>query len=388
AVAGASNPDEAMDGHREDGSDASLPPTTGDGEVRAYDSAYTASYEHLCDEICRLDHLIRAQTRRWHHTIAAAKPPQSWGMVHVTDAEIEAYLTSSFIPPHELSGDLDAVLADDWQRANDVAHIIASRRRKTPAGVSLRLVSLQTDFGLSRLECDALLLCIIPELDSRYRRLFSYLQDDASRTRPTIELITQILLPVAREALDGRFGSDLLQAVRAIFAPTSRLVASRFVVVGDEGGADEPLPLRPVRADDRMTSYLLGGDGIDARLRDILVQGTGRVGWQDLVAQEHQIQQLAKLSEWWRARHSRSQGRATLLFHGAYGSGRLSAARAFCGESHIGLLVADVDAALRATVGWEQAIDLCYREARLGGMAIYWRRCELLFEKDQPAHRW
>ena len=39
----------------------------------------------------------------------------------------------------------------------------------------LRLPALQQLFGLTRFETDILLICIAPELDLRYERIYAYL---------------------------------------------------------------------------------------------------------------------------------------------------------------------------------------------------------------------
>jgi ATP-dependent 26S proteasome regulatory subunit len=360
----------------------SLPATP----VRVTATPYTSSYEHLCDELRRLDLLLRGQTRRWHETIAATKPQQTWGMVHVTDAEVDAYLATPFTPPHELPGTLEGVLAEHWRHAEQLADAIERRRQSTPETTQLRVDRVVAAFGLSSLERDALLLCVLPELDARYRRLYAYLQDDASRTRPSVELIQQTLYPVARSPGAGDDGR-VVNASRAIFDAESPLVAFRLVCLGDSGAVDDPLPLRPVRADDRIASYLVGSDREDSRLRGVLSTAGGLPDADARLARDHQGGQVRQLVEWWRVARERS-GRGAALLHGPYGSGRCSAARAFCAGVQAELLVADVDAALRAACGWEVAIELCYREARLRNAALYWKRCELLLDRDQPAHRW
>src|SRR5262249_53701076 len=140
---------------------------------------YGSNDEHLWDELRRIDLLIRAQTVRWRLTIGASKPQHLWGMVHVTDAEVEAYLRSSFVPPHALPDDLERSLADYWRAAEALAQAIQERRAQTPPHIVLRVDQLQHLFALSGLERDILLVCLLPELDARYRRLFGYLQDDA-----------------------------------------------------------------------------------------------------------------------------------------------------------------------------------------------------------------
>ena len=73
----------------------------------------------------------------------------------------------------------------------------------------------------------------------------------------------------------------------------------------------------------------------------------------------------------------------TLLFHGPYGSGRLAAANVLCAETQTALLVIDTEQALRHSAGWEEIVDLSFREAQLGGAAIYWSKCETLLTRDE-----
>src|SRR5947209_14719436 len=144
---------------------------------------YASSEQHLWDELRRVDQLVRAQTIRWRMTIGAAKPERRWGMVHVTDAEISAYLRSQFAPPDTLPQELEPALAAYHKQAELMAETIEARRKETPPEVRLRLDALRDFFGLSELERDILLACLLPELDARYRRLYVYLQDDSSRMK-------------------------------------------------------------------------------------------------------------------------------------------------------------------------------------------------------------
>src|SRR3569832_2494131 len=99
---------------------------------------YASSDEHLQDELCRIDLLIRAQTVRWRMTIAASKPEQLWGMVHVTEAEVEAYLQTEFMPPGAVPAPLVAAHKEYWNEAESLRHIIRGRVEKTSAGGARR----------------------------------------------------------------------------------------------------------------------------------------------------------------------------------------------------------------------------------------------------------
>ncbi|MDQ3899071.1 MAG: hypothetical protein M3319_00955, partial [Actinomycetota bacterium] len=81
----------------------------------------------------------------------------------------------------------------------------AGRFLDSPAAeVAPRLARLADLFALDALEQEALLICLAPELDLRYERLFGYLQDDVTRRRPTVDLILRLLNPSPAGHLAGR----------------------------------------------------------------------------------------------------------------------------------------------------------------------------------------
>ncbi|MCJ7624106.1 MAG: AAA family ATPase, partial [Anaerolineaceae bacterium] len=60
---------------------------------------------------------------------------------------------------------------------------------------TIRLLDLKNKFQLSSFDFDAFLLCIAPALDTRYERVYGYLQDDVTHKYPGIGLILDVLLP-------------------------------------------------------------------------------------------------------------------------------------------------------------------------------------------------
>jgi hypothetical protein len=337
---------------------------------------YANSAEHLSDELCRIDHLIRAQTGRWKQTIATTKPSELWGMVHVTDAEIDSYLNSEFVPPGALPNELETALGANWQAAELMNRRIRKRIEQTDSAEPLRLEQLRFLFALSDLERDALLLCLLPEVDARYRRLFGYLQDDVSRAAATVELILQILYPLIPEPHLGR----------QLFSIASPLVKSQLVVVGGDARVDEPLPMRTVRIDERIANFILGSDVPDRRLDRLVLESTIAVQWGQLVVNQSRIVYLQRLAEWCQRQRKLIKG-TTLFLHGGYGSGRLATAQAMCTAIGSPLLIADLAMVARSS-SFEALIDLIYREAALRDAALYWSNCDALLESNQSQHLW
>ena len=57
---------------------------------------YANGGELLHDELRRVDLLVRAATRTWRASLAADKPEHLWGMLHVSEAEVDRYLDAPF----------------------------------------------------------------------------------------------------------------------------------------------------------------------------------------------------------------------------------------------------------------------------------------------------
>ncbi|HZH31995.1 MAG TPA: ATP-binding protein [Pyrinomonadaceae bacterium] len=340
---------------------------------------YGSSEEHLWDELRRIDQYVRAQMILWRATIGASKPEHMWGMVSVTDEEVNAYLRAPFLPFDYEAAGVEEEVAGFWMTAGEMRESINTRVGTTTPELVLRLEQLKRLFNLSEFERDVLLVLLLPELDGRYRRLFGYLQDDASRENPSVELVLDILRPIAPDA-----GS-----ARAIFAATSSLIVNHLIVLRGDTESHAPLSVRSARVDDRVVGYLTGSDAHDARLEGILRRVDEPALWEDLLIEPERGSRLAALGEWWREnlREEGSQS-ATLFLHGSYGSSRLKAARAFCTAAEIPLLVADMPALMRSAPPDALLVDLAYREAKLQAAALYWSRCEQALEAANAFHAW
>lgn len=118
-----------------------------------------------------------------------------------------------------------------------------------PAGSRIGLLAER--FGLAPLDVELLLVAMAPDIDTRFERLYGYLNDDLTRRRPTIGLALELCgLPAAGS---GRFR----------FAPSAPLVAGGLLEIAD---GERPLLSRTLRVPDRVTAHLLGDDRTDGRL--------------------------------------------------------------------------------------------------------------------------
>jgi len=119
------------------------------------------------------------------------------------------------------------------------------------------LASLCKGCGLTNLEIEAFLLCLAPELDSKYQRVFGFMNDDLGRRTASFGLVASIL----GEALP----------TRVALAKSQNLLNWRLV---GSGGAAQPCADDPLRVDPPLVAWLLGNRA--ALLRDPQLAGVVR----------------------------------------------------------------------------------------------------------------
>lgn len=111
-------------------------------------------------------------------------------------------------------------------------------------GHQLRLHRLGRTAGLDDLDLDLVLATLLPDLDSRFERLYGYLNDDVSRRRATVGLALAVVGAPPDDA-----------EARARLMRSGRLVSRGLLCVEDE---DRPFLTRALRVPDRVTAHLLG----------------------------------------------------------------------------------------------------------------------------------
>lgn len=337
---------------------------------------YGRSTEHLHDELARIELLVKAQVIAWRQTEACAGPESSWGMVLISEAEIDRYLNSQLRAPGELSDEALEQIRPWWDEAARLRFAIDRFCESVPAP-ELRLTRLVRLFKLYPAERDVVLLCLLAETDERYRRLFGYLQNDASRHSASVELLMNILR-----------GADVdMRSARDIFSPFSTLLTNRLIVLSGDYSSEQGLAQCSVRIDNRIASYLLGSDEPDPRLAGILE--TDPIDPVDHIdARPETLKLLSCLPDSLRPRLERKNESVRLLLLGRDPRLATRIARAACRVLRISPLEFDVQIALRSTLGWDTLVDAAYREARLTASSLFFLGCEALLSSDDERQKW
>lgn len=220
---------------------------------------YLASnISHLQLELERLDLLIRRETRRWF--LAGQDPTDDYRGLYVSALETKELLEHNWgkswgqtvtLPPEEEQSIKDAIAQNSKRIEVFVEQCVAQDEK-------LKLVEIANTFGLNRLELDLFLLAFAPEIDTRYERIFGYLQDNVNRRRPCIRLILDILGAPGIAQLD----------TKEYLSSSSPLIKYNLVQIeNDPSSSNEQWINKTIRPDPTVTGWILGNYEPSAKLR-------------------------------------------------------------------------------------------------------------------------
>ena len=121
-----------------------------------------------------------------------------------------------------------------------------------------RLGDLKRHFRLSAFDIDVMIIALAPELDRRYEEFYTYLQKDARRIRPSVDLVLNLLCKDAAEKIQRR----------ANFAPESPLISSSLVALTTPSHTPQATLLgHELVLESAVVRYLLAESGLDQEMR-------------------------------------------------------------------------------------------------------------------------
>lgn len=328
---------------------------------------FDSSLEHLMAELKRVDMRLRLQVERVRQRLGKPGGDEFRGL-YISEEEIDGLVAGGCsVEGNDDLPDLGgSPLAVHLRQLED--EVRERRAESLRSGVTLRLHELGERFGLSDFEVDTLLICLLPEIDSRYERLYAYLHDDVTRKRPSVNLVLQCLI----ESLDGRLGA------RHSFLPQAPLLSYHLLRIEDDS-ASRPTPLlaRNLKIEDRVVNYLLDSDEVDSRLEQYVHLITPAVELGEMILSDELRSELCAVAEL-----PCDAGRV-FYFQGFKGVGKKTAAEGICRSWGLPLLTVDVAGLLAEESCVEVGIALVVREAMLQGAAPFWDGLDLLASEDR-----
>lgn len=348
---------------------------------------YATSLQHILAELGRIDLFIQVQVQRAREVQTAGGEFQG---LCISEHEVDALLAQPVGLPRWATAPVPLSLAVVSAALDRMAADIARGKAESArCGIPLRLDELARHFQLTLLDTDALLICLAPELDLRYERLYAYLQDDVTKKRPSVDLVLNLLCPSFEAKL----------AARQRFTPETPLLKHHLLHIFDDPSHHQPpLLSKYLKVDERVVNYLLGSDELDARLLPYTRHTVPRTRLGDLLLPADVKRRLVLLARE-KGTNDPSAGSGDVLssstehreglifyFQGPYGVGKQTTAEALCREVGIGLLTIDGERVLSSDqVVFETVVRLARREALLQGAALYWDGFDALLADDKQA---
>src|SRR5262245_58154269 len=327
---------------------------------------YVDSWEHLLDEVGGLEMLLRREVRRFKKS--SAEPPEIFRGMFISESEVERMLGEA----PEAAGDGDEAA---WQREINLRRerIAVRRRASLEEGVHLSLPRLAQIFGLTMFEERALLICLAPELDSKYGRLYAYLRDDVMRKQPSVELIMKLCCETPEERLRER----------GAFSPQSPLFRAQLLRHSD--GDEAPLPARSLKLDEMITGHLLGAGGERREIAASCGLVATPVDLRELRWPESLTGRLVGAAREPLQLSTPSPRRMIYHLRGPGGTGRKSLAAGICHALGVKLLDVDVAELLMRTHDFEESLRRILREGLLQPAAIFLNHFDHLLDDDPKA---
>ena len=226
----------------------------------------SANQSYIEAQMERLRLLLRLRAiklrKRWQRELAQV--PSGFQALVISDAEADALLRpEAEEDPAQLSSEDAREILDEL---DEQERRIQEARVNCPEGTPPAFEILSRLFRLGRLEQDILLLCLAPEVDSRFERLFAYLQDDVARIYATASLAQDVFAtPLASE-----YGAIM---IRAALSPHNALRLYRLL--NPDANLTSSWGHEPLHLDRRIGDYILGINQPDEQLAALVRPETG-----------------------------------------------------------------------------------------------------------------
>lgn len=207
-----------------------------------------ASGMELLEQLCRaLDHRLADLAAEMPAARQRGDDFSLRGLV-ITDQEAQQLLR------HRAHGGPGFEPGSLWQSA--AARVAESRA----LGTALPLEMVRERFRLSPFEVECMLVCLAPELEARYQKIFGYLNDDVTQKYPSIDLLLRLLSTPEESA-----------RCRALLTPASPLLRGGLLVWADEQSGGSPLS-RCLKVDPAVVQFLFQDYKLDAELESVWLE--------------------------------------------------------------------------------------------------------------------
>jgi len=339
-------------------------------------TTYVNNSEHLADELLKLDLLIKRRVLIIREQEAVIREISNDSGMYVSHQEVDALLEGE-LGSSSTSTEVTTVEAEIAALQADIDSKVTLSR---DAGVFLGLPELADLFGLSPFETRILMVCLAPELQRRYDKLYVYLQNDITRKRPSIDMVLDLLCASGAEKWQNR----------GYFSADAPLFKHRMLEIKDDpaspsGSSDLSSFLE---ADRRILDFILGHRRIDSRLAKtgaaLLIEPPTAPD-ANLLMESVVKDPIIEIAKQYYAALESGKQKTVLHLHGPRGVGKRRLALEICRQMDAPMLYLDPTPMVAQGIVKEELPRLAFREGFLLGAVIFVDHCDPLLTGDPAA---
>ncbi len=339
------------------------------------------------EELSKLDALLRLRMLE-HRETPDPNGPDMFRGLYITEEEVQKISLEK--PGTQTTDDPSTAKKRKTRIAEIGKHreILSKKiQRSLEQGIHLPFHRLASIFHLHPFEWDTLLICLAPQLDLKYEKLYAYLQDDVTKKHPSVDLILDLLC--------GRGPEERIEARGCFFDQSPLLKYQLIAFTGDQNNPPGPSLSRCLTIDDSIARFLLGFNTVDSRLASFAGEINPKREWASLVLDNKLKTQLKNLGDGYfdNDDHQRDNRKQRVVFYlkGPRGAGKKSIAEAFC--HYLGLLLFVVDTPdlillygeLPGENSFDKILGRLFRETLLHSAAVYFDRFDhLIAHQNDP----
>ena len=309
---------------------------------------------------------------------AEALPPLAWVDALVAEmdrrigAQAQALRASGTDPALKhlviTDAEVDGLLAREQQQLqiDETVHAGSLLEQVARAGgdTAQRVLALQQRFELLPFEIDAVLACLVLDVDRCFERLYAYLNDDLSRPRPCTDVLLRLLAPHAQRV-----------ALQAALAEDARLLRCGLLVNEEANRGRAEL----FRVADGVARWLLERGGADALLARALLDEDVAPLAPLLWGQRHEATALAALV----SQHGVRTAPLFVNVVGRGGSGRRFAVEAACKQDALACIALDGRRLKRSPADFEATLVAALRDSLLAGGVVFLHHADICLEEPE-----
>jgi len=322
-------------------------------------NAYDSSKEHLADEILRLDIMLRLLINKEQET---EMPNQFAGMI-ITAQEI-----CSSLEGESFKGYDDNTLMDELLKLNK--RIEKRCELSFDEGIYLSLPYISKLFNLSSFEEFCIIICLAPELNKKYEKIYAYFQNDLTAISPTINFVLEIFDGVE----DGRIS---MMEVFDLNAPLMR-----FLMDTHSDLMDRRIPKisRKLKLEDWIVSFLLDFRVLDARLIDVAELIVSQDLDYDTYLTELDKNIIRYINYYWS--DNASESKQIVYLYGTDVEVMKNSAINVSMRIGMDLITVDVEKLIECSTSFDEVLWLLGRQSMIGNCALCLTNFQCLLSED------